>query len=142
MDKKKGACRRLVLGHDTKDCIVTQQGTGTQGHAARRDMAGLRVGASNFARAGPGHVGVSRYKFCIVTGGSDMSCDTALCARDTALNARGMDSVSRYNFLYRDKGAATQRDSACLPAMTRQEAPATRQDGGHDTVPNAPRHGA
>ena len=76
-----GYCPFLVLGHDTTDCIATQQGTGVHGQCGTTEQhahdtaqqrcdtashalntADLHAGVSGSARARPCHWGVSRYK--------------------------------------------------------------------------------
>ena len=60
----------------------------------------------------------SRYKFGIVTGGGD---DTTACARDKAQCARGMSSVSRYNFYIAERGAALCHDMTAVRATQRYD---------------------
>ena len=94
-----------------------------------RDTAGLRAGASSRARERPGHEGVSEYKFYIVTGGSDMGCDTAL--QHSAQRVRHGFFVAIQFFCIATGGLGHG-------AATGQEAPATRQEGRHHTAPSSP----
>ena len=127
-------CPFLVLGHDTTDCIVTQQGTGAHGQArhsqqlsttrrssaaTRRatgcDTAGLRARASD-ARAHILAIVCRDTKFCFVAGGQQHGtvtrrCDTApsehdttCSARDTAHSSRCMGFCVVIKFLYRNRG--------------------------------------
>ena len=70
-----GYCPFLVLGHDTADCIVTQQGWAS---AKGRDTTeqGAQQGAATRC-SGSAIRPVGR-------------CDTALCTRDTARSTGGM----------------------------------------------------
>ena len=94
ISEKKRACRRLdgllpIFGVGSRYSRLyrdTAEHRHAGVHSRARDAAnnahdtvGLRTGASSSVRARPGHGGVSRYKFCIMIGGSDMGCDTALC---------------------------------------------------------------
>ena len=82
-------------------------------------------------------------------------CDTAGRACNTARSVRAAQIESRYKILYRDQG---QRQRGCDTALqrayegrhgattrvrtaTRQNMPATRPGGGHDTALYAPRNG-
>ena len=86
-----GYCPFLVLGHDTTDCIVTQQGTGARSRGPRhgssvRDTAsnGPRHGKPAAHRAhglatggGGGGGGCLDTMVCIMAGGQPLCRDTA-----------------------------------------------------------------
>ena len=86
-----GYCPFSSLGHDTIDCIVTQQGTGTHGQARHDQQRAMTRPAARHGTAskGPRHG--------LPAGGASGSA----CARPSHWG------VSRYKILYRDRGSDT-----------------------------------
>ena len=143
----------LVLGHDTADYIVTQQGwvrargrdTVEQGRPARRcDTAGLRAGASGSARTRPGHRSVSLYKILyrdrgqrdrLRQGATARACallHDAQCGRHGLLR-RDTIFVSRHGLLRSDTIFVSRQggcDNARVRTTTWQEARCNTAGGG------------
>ena len=128
-----------------------------------RDTADLRVGASGSARAHSlaiegvaiqnfvswrGRPFVSQYGAARLRYSVAAPCDTAQERRDTVRSVRGMSCIATRFSVSRQGGcdaacpdAATRRASMRMLVATRQGAPTTLPEGGHDMAPCEPRHG-
>ena len=136
-----------------------QQGCDMASRARRHDR--LTCGASGSTRVLPGHWGVSRFN-CLYRGGKaalccdtarDKGCDTAQERCDTHGSVRGMCLYVTIQFCvavggFRHgqcvlrHGLRHGRKGARYDAQYATTRPVTWQEGGHDTAPSAPRHGA
>ena len=162
-----GYCPFFSLGHDTTDCIVTQQGTST--HDQQRAMTrpathhdttnkGPRHGrpvrrGECRMRARPFLSGVAIQSFVSLQGATFGSrynahqrCDMTTCPHDTACDtvSESCDTVrsARGMGLLLHDTIFVSRQGSCDTALQRSRARGETAGGACDTDRGGPRHGA